>query len=353
MDIDRFLQEVSPDAPCGEDLSYDPAFLEFERLSAGKEETQFSEAEEANWREVKKAAVELLERTRDLRIVMQFAVAALETEGLPGFRSAIALLRGLIERRWDHVHPQLDPDDGHDPLWRMNLVSSLCPPPESRFGDKLRFEERLRAVPLSNSKQIGRFSRRQMLIAAGEATAKEGEETPDQALIDASFEDTPTEELQTTSKAIGETIDDIRAMDQFITQTVGAGRAPSLDGIVTVLGDLRGALAKVLARRGYGDPAGGETGGADGAPDAGAPAGGGGGAAFAVSGEIRSPQEVLLALDKICRYYEQAEMSSPVPLLLKGAQRLVSKNYLEISRVLTPDAIQMITQISGVDLNSE
>src|SRR5439155_26871758 len=47
-------------------------------------------------------------------------------------------------------------------------------------------------------------------------------------------------------------------------------------------------------------------------------------ASAAAPGEIRSPQDVVAALDRICFYYDRNEPSSPVPLLLQCARRLVS-----------------------------
>jgi type VI secretion system protein ImpA len=72
-------------------------------------------------------------------------------------------------------------------------------------------------------------------------------------------------------------------------------------------------------------------------------------AAQPISGEIRSTQDVLQALEKICHYYERNEPSSPIPLLLRRAQRLVSKNFMDIIRELVPEASSQIENISGLD----
>jgi type VI secretion system protein ImpA len=42
MDIEPLLKPITPDAPCGEDLSYDTAFNDLEGLARGKEAQQFS-----------------------------------------------------------------------------------------------------------------------------------------------------------------------------------------------------------------------------------------------------------------------------------------------------------------------
>ena len=66
----------------------------------------------------------------------------------------------------------------------------------------------------------------------------------------------------------------------------------------------------------------------------------------AAPGEIRSTADAQAALDRICKYYEKAEPSSPVPLFLKCAQRLISKGFLDIWKELTPDLITKLETIS-------
>ena len=65
------------------------------------------------------------------------------------------------------------------------------------------------------------------------------------------------------------------------------------------------------------------------------------------SGEIRSKDDVKQALQRLCAYYERFEPSSPIPLLLKGAERLVDASFMEIMKHLTPDALTHLTRISG------
>ncbi|MDH3575569.1 MAG: type VI secretion system ImpA family N-terminal domain-containing protein, partial [Desulfobacteraceae bacterium] len=132
-DLDTFLTEISPDAPCGEDISYDIEFLELDRLVQGTGETQVGdhihESAEPDWKKVKSQSLKLLERSRDLRLILYLTVSKLCLEGLPGFYDGLALLRCVIERYWECCFPQLDPEDDNDPMERMNIVGSLSPPP--------------------------------------------------------------------------------------------------------------------------------------------------------------------------------------------------------------------------------
>ena len=49
----------------------------------------------------------------------------------------------------------------------------------------------------------------------------------------------------------------------------------------------------------------------------------------------------------ICDYYRTNEPSSPVPLILQRAQRLVAKDFMEILTELTPDALSQLQVITG------
>jgi len=52
-------------------------------------------------------------------------------------------------------------------------------------------------------------------------------------------------------------------------------------------------------------------------------------------------------MDKIVAYFEAYEPSSPVPLLIKRAKRLVSMHFMDVIKNLSPDALTAIQVISG------
>jgi type VI secretion system protein ImpA len=59
-----------------------------------------------------------------------------------------------------------------------------------------------------------------------------------------------------------------------------------------------------------------------------------------------SRREAKLAIEKVCAYFEQYEPSSPVPLVLKGAVRLIGRPFHEIYDILPPDKVQMLRQVA-------
>ncbi|MBN2133778.1 MAG: type VI secretion system protein TssA [Sedimentisphaerales bacterium] len=343
VDVESLLAEVSEDAPCGGDLSYDSSFLALEDLLRAKPADSIVEgvdeaAEEPNWREVRDKSIDLLRQSKDLRVAVYLTLALLRTEGIGGLSDGLSLLRGLLERFWDHLHPQLDPEDNHDPLQRINILQSLSPGGVSE-QDAMRFTQRLAEVPLCNSARMGKFSLRDIRVAKGEL-ALDGEglaEAPDTGVIDAAFQDTATEELLATAQAVERALEHATALRTTFAQRAVQNQSPNLSDLEGVLGHINKCLQEHLAKRGYGQ-----------AISEGAPTGGETEAAAPPSGEIRSANDALLAMEKVCQYFERHEPSSPVPLLLRRAQKLVSKNFLEVIEDVCPDAANQVKMIGGI-----
>jgi type VI secretion system protein ImpA len=339
------LGQLAEDSPCGEDLEYDPEFGELERACQGRAEQQYGDtiipAEGPDWRDVKQRALQLLERTKDLRVAVTLSQALLATDGLPAFGEALALIRGYVERYWDDFHPRLDPDDNNDPTMRVNTLVSLCDAESS-----LRSIER---APLVSSPQLGRFGLFEQAIAEGEIPAPDDMDSPpDTARIDAAFLDAPLEELQATRAALEDAIEHVQQIEKQVTERVGVAQAASLEPLLKKLREAEKILAMQLGRRGVQDEAEGE---ADEAAAEGAASGSA--QALSIEGEVRSRQDVIRLLDKICEYYERYEPSSPLPLLLRRAQRLATMSFLDILRELTPGGVAQAESLGGLDGNQD
>ena len=342
IDVESLLQEVSADLPCGEDLEYDADFGEMERAARGKAEQTIGDntvpAEDPDWTEVQKRAVQLLSRTKDLRVVLYLLRGQLKSEGLIGLNDCLKLLRGLVDQYWETVHPQLDPDDDNDPTLRVNTMVSLC--------DSDTVLRSLRETPLVTSRAFGSISYRDIALSNGEIapSGDSGEASPDNSAIRGAFMDCDLEQLQATAEAVRESFEHTTAIEQEVTNRVGASAAPSLAEFANSLKAIGRTLTDKLAERGVGEPAAMENGEtpAEGQGDTSGPTG-----APAASGQIKSREDVQRAIDRICQYYDRHEPSSPVPLLLRRAKRLVTKNFMEILRDMVPDGVSQAEQIGG------
>ena len=121
--VAAWLQPLADaEAPCGPDLEYDNDFLALMQAVAGKPESQFGPAEPPEWRKAVDIAAGLLERSRDLRVAVEWGRSVLQLNGYDALLPAMTLINGLVESHWDHVHPM--PDDG-DSYGRVNALTLL------------------------------------------------------------------------------------------------------------------------------------------------------------------------------------------------------------------------------------
>ncbi len=335
IDVEGLLGEVSAEEPCGEDLEYDAAFGEMTRAAEGQAARQMGdsviEAVGPDWGQVRRLALELTSRTKDLRVAVYLARALLNTDGFAGLGDGLRLLNGLIERYWEPVHPRLDPDDDNDPTLRVNTITILCDPEMTLRG--------AREAPLVEKRGLGRFSLRDIEVAGGQASPRKDEQPPEMAAIDAAFAECDLDELQATAAALHGSIEAMQALESTLTERVSTTHAVDLSALPKLLRAAHHVVAERLALRGI------VTEGVAAEPQAGAAETGGG---PPISGDIRSREDVVRVLDKICEYYNRYEPSSPIPLLLQRAKRLVSKSFMEIMRDMAPDGVSQAETIGGI-----
>lgn len=149
-DIDKLLDAVSEDAPCGEDLSFS---AEFDLIQDARREDDptmdYGEwqtpLKQADWGTVISTCTELLQkRSKDLRIASWLTEAWVKTDGLEGLVAGLEMLTALIERFDSDIHPQAGPGDQEQRIgaleWFINRSAQL-----------------VRQVPLTRAKE-GMFS---------------------------------------------------------------------------------------------------------------------------------------------------------------------------------------------------
>ena len=326
IDVDALVQPVPGDEPCGPSLEYDASFQAMERAAEGKPEQQMGStvvpAEPPDWKSLYTLATELLGRSKDLRAAVFLTRAALRTEGIDGFAAGLSLVRRLIEEQWDAVHPRLDPDDGNDPTFRMNVLDSL-----SNLDATVRA---LRELPLVSSRSLGRFGLRDIEIAAGEVPLPAGfaGEPPTPDRIAGAFAEAGTEELQATANAVSAALAEVAAIDAFLLARLQAGSQADLEPLRRCLDAMRKPLGEVLASRG-----------AVAASDGGEAPSDGTGASAAPPGSINSWDDVERSIDRICEFYRRAQPASPIPLLLQRARGMVRMDFMQLLEELAPAGI--------------
>ena len=335
IDIDSLLAPVSAENPTGNNLEYDPAFLELERTARPKADQQVGgnivPGEPLSPSAIFKQATELLLKTKDLRVACYLVHALVMARGFEGLAEGLGLVHGMVDRYWASVHPQLDPDD-NDTTMRVTALAWLNTP---------ELMTALRNAPLFVSRSFGPIGLREVAISTGELPQPTQGRKYDSQTIDGAFEELAWETMgsldqvltqaQTLLHAIEASFDkqatqspDFSPLKRTLQQAVSVLR-PRLEAKQQEMAELAAAEQELNAVNA-------ETPGA---------------ARRSQTGEISSRDDVLKMLDKICAYYARHEPSSPLPLLLKRCRRLVPMSFKEIVGDLAPDALAKVELITG------
>lgn len=329
--VDAWLQPLEGD-PCGPDLEYDAEYGALSTLVAGKPETQFAPAEPPNWPQVREGAEALFARTRDLRVALWWGRAKVNTEGFVALPAVIALMHGLLNRFWDQLHPMPDPDDG-DTFARLAVVGSFDKL-DGLLGD-------LRQSMLIASGPLGGLRVRDVEVATQRLAARDGEAPRTQGQIAGMLGDLP-DVAKALAKANEASLQGVKLLQDLIRDRFSIDMGVDLK-------ILRGMLAAVQSVL----PAGGESQAAFEEPEEGEePADGGKKPAnWRPSGvhTVESRHDAIRAIELVCAYLERVEPTNPAQLMLRRAQRVIDKNFLQLVRELAPDAVKEVARIMGVD----
>lgn len=336
IDIEKLLADVAEDPPCGPNLEYDAAFLALEQVAQGKPEQQFGDtiipAEEPEWRAVREQALALFARTKDLRVAVPLTRALVNADGLAGLNAGLKLIHQMLVQFWDHVHPQLDVEDGNDPIMRLNSLGPLVDT-EGLIRD-------MRHSAFVQARGVGQILVRDVEVALGKlpAPAEGAPYTLEQieSLLRGIAAEDPTQVA-----VVREAEQTVRALYGLLSEKVGSDRAIDLRPLINSLHSLVQLCDRVVGVAGdAADVAEGVSEvGAGGVPASGT---------MQITGDIRSRDDALRLLDKVCDYLERHEPSNPAPLLIKRAKRLMTMSFVDILRDMAPESIPNVESIAGI-----
>ncbi len=332
--VAEWLKPMGDDsAPCGPDLEYDNDFLALNQAAAGKPESQFGPAELPVWRNVVSMAEALMERSRDLRIVIVWLRAAVHTQGYVALPAGLKLLHGLISSQWAHVHPLPDPDDG-DPYARVNALT-LLRENEGLLGD-------LRAALLIDDRSIGRLDVRAVELALGLAPARADEETISQGQINQMLGAALAKDGSLKSSC-EEALTQVRQLTSLLNESLGSELAPDLRPLYNLVNGVYGCLPgeadqEVAGEDSEAELAGDQTGASGSVPNK-----------KGLSGNVNSREDAIRAIAMVCEYLERVEPANPAPLFLRRGSQLINQNFLQLMKMLAPDALSGVAGLVGID----
>ena len=331
---EALIEPIAADKPCGDNLEDTELLASFDtyRLfgqsrpldapAEADEKRVPKPAESPEWIAIRDKATEALRKSKDLRLLAFLGTALLRTDGVPAFAATVHVASQWLDTHWAQVYPLVD----EDAILRRNALN--C------FADPMAIVDRLRRMPLVISRQHGKFSLRDIDIATHQMPAAEGETPADENAINAAFDTMPLEQLTLLHDSVATAIGSARKIESTMREAAGSDSSPTFDQMTAQLAKMNHTLsARLAARTGI-------------AAEGGEAAGDGGGSS--ISGVVKSRQDVVRALDAIAAFYRQTEPSSPIPLLLDRAKRLVSKDFLQVLEEIAPDALATARAAGGL-----
>nr|WP_202302756.1 type VI secretion system protein TssA [Cedecea sulfonylureivorans] len=149
---DFLLETISPESPCGINLEYDSAFIMLQsklQPKLGAEYGNFVEAADpVNWVEVERECLGLLQKSRDIRLVIVLMRCRIRQKGLSALNEGLSALDALLRQFPDDLYPQLMDEGEFEPLMRANALAELD------AIDSLLSDIRSQSLPSASGLQI-------------------------------------------------------------------------------------------------------------------------------------------------------------------------------------------------------
>lgn len=325
IDIEALLLPIAGENPSGENLRLSPLYDEIREARRSDDNLAQGdwqrEPKTAQWSKViELSSGALANQTKDLQICAYMSEALVHVHGFAGLRDGLKVMRGLHERFWETLYPELD---GTDTAARGNALSwfdkSMEVPLKSlvltksgsgidysylQWEDSTRFDfpEDMESVDAET------YERLSQLKAQSEAERKTTGEAWRKAK---GTSGRPF--YEETYAVLNQCWEEFQGLDRVMDETF-ARETPGLGVLKKTLDDIRTLVEKLVKEKRILEPD----------PVTDGPSTtesqGGAGTNLAV-GPVRSREEALRRLAEVARYFEVTEPHSPVAYLVQRAIR--------------------------------
>lgn len=333
-------EPLSPQAPCGVDLEDTQLLASFDAFRIFGRDTPLSP--EVDWSEIRQRSLDALTQSRDLRLLVHLAAATLRLEGLAPFCDILVVADRWLSEHWELVFPRVV----DDALLRKNALSCLA--------DPMAIVAALRRAAMVTHRQFGSVTLRDIDPATGQTDSTETDRgMPDPARIEAVLTATPGGELETLVSVLSNGTNSLDNIVSNMQQHAGPQSAPELAALAKSLTRMRKLLAEHLASRVGSNSTSPQTSVQPGPSAAEETMNVTDAYKGTDNGEIKSRQDAIRAIDAAVLFFRKYEPSSPVPLLLERARRLVAKDFMEVLKDIAPDGLPQARIIGGVRGDAE
>lgn len=324
--LTTLMEPVSAESPCGADLEDTQLLASFDAYRLFGQAAPMSD--ETDWREIRDRSLEAIGTSKDFRLLAHLSSALLRAEGFAAFTDTLKLASHWLTTWPAEVFPRVD----EDAILRRNALNG--------FADRMAIIDGLRRAPLIIHRQLGPLSIRDIEIATNQIAPVEGESPAiDAARLLAHLTATEVAELNELSAQLNDAIQSLGSIEEAMRSAGGVQAAPDFANLTTPLTRTLKLVADHLGTRAPVSDAAGDS--------QSATASAGGAVGVAVGG-IRSREDATRALDAVAEFFRTNEPSSPIPLLIERAKRLVAKDFLAVLEELAPDALDQAKAASGV-----
>jgi type VI secretion system protein ImpA len=325
-ELARLAEPIAPDAPCGESLEDTPTLAAFDAYRIFGLLT--IPQHEPDWREIRAASLSALAQSKDFRVLAHFTAAALRTNSLADALRIFPLAQIWLQRYWDEVYPRID----SDAIMRKNALSD--------FSDRVAIIDALRRLPLVTHPQLGSFSLRDIDIATGVQPNPDPDTEPrPENEVTAAIKDSDPEPLARVNQLAAAAYQSLTAVQDIMrTRGGNSGAVPQLEALFAQFARIQQILGPRIADVSGSAQSAGQTAREGNVETTDAKA----------VGAVKSRQDAIRALDAVASYFRRNEPTSPVPLLVERAKRMVSMDFLEVIADLAPDALDAARKAAGV-----
>lgn len=253
---DDLLNPIAGDNPAGADLRYDPVYDKIKEARREDDDAPQGEWQHArkvaDWPLVIKLAGEALAtRTKDLQLAAWLGEAMLRREGFGSFRATLDVTRGLLDKFWDNVYPEIEDGDLEMRAAPLDWIGLKLDIPVkmaalNRAGHSYLQYVEARSIGSEQDADgdAAKRAKRDEAIAAKKPTIEE---------FDKAFADTPKAFVKQLASDLTATIESLQALDDLSREKFG-DLAPSYLKLRDVLLEEQRVVGQLLAKKLEQDP---------------------------------------------------------------------------------------------------
>jgi type VI secretion system protein ImpA len=321
---------VSEASPCGPNPEEDLEYENFVAAAEGNLPASFLTFSRSSFDSAATLATiaKYTENYRDIRLLVLAAKYFILSGDIHGFSDALVAISLLLNCRWDTVYPV---GQESDYSLRSAQVASLDDLPTVVLPAQ--------TATLAKDRRLGTLNYRMLLIAT-KATSPRGEETAtdENSLREAFLRTDDLETLKNVRDSVKRASQALASMRAIFIDKSGFEQAPSFDRLAPLLSGMDEYLSGIVKER---EPAAAITEIETSEAKTGETEIAGESTASTVALPApRSVHDAAQGLKALEHYYNISEPSNPALLLIRQAQQLVGKSYIEAIQVLAPEAAE-------------